>query len=295
MGRAIITVAYRGIETETMREANLFRWSNDLGATIFLDVKNIWRKAEKENSEDILLKRFESGAKVARVLYPERGPFNDTVYFDIYGPTVIATNETMNNIFATRCLSITMPDASEKIWPDLEPAAALDLKERLTAFRARHLVKPLPEYGKPASGRLGDILRPLGVMMSLVSPDNNKIFDELVKFFVNERNQDRAASIDANLIAALDKSINGDMDILIKDITVNYNEGLPEKHILRPETIGHKLHFLGFKPGKQQKGLKTIAFSNSRSEIEDVKSNRDLFIQLKKHYGLYENDEQATA
>ena len=28
----------------------------------------------------------------ARVLYPEKGPFKDTVYYDIYGPTIVATN-----------------------------------------------------------------------------------------------------------------------------------------------------------------------------------------------------------
>lgn len=34
-GKAITHVAMRGLRTETLREANIFRWSEDLGATLF--------------------------------------------------------------------------------------------------------------------------------------------------------------------------------------------------------------------------------------------------------------------
>jgi len=57
-GKALTHVAMRGLRTETLREANIFRWSEDLGATIFFDVLNLWKKAEREKSEDILLNRL---------------------------------------------------------------------------------------------------------------------------------------------------------------------------------------------------------------------------------------------
>src|SRR5262245_31522344 len=113
-GKASSHVAMRGLRTETLREANIFRWSEDLGATIFFDVLNLWKKAEREKSEDILLNRFEKGAKAARILYPDRGRFEDTRYFDIFGPTIIATNESVHKILDTRCLTISMLPAKKR-------------------------------------------------------------------------------------------------------------------------------------------------------------------------------------
>ena len=45
-GQAIAWVAYRGIFTETLQEANLFRWADSLQATLFIDVRDLWRKAQ---------------------------------------------------------------------------------------------------------------------------------------------------------------------------------------------------------------------------------------------------------
>jgi len=87
-GQGMIYVAYRGIHVESLRDAYLVRVANNLNATLFFDVKDIWRKAEKAGSEDILLHRFEKGATVPRVLYPERGAHRDIVYYSIFGPTL---------------------------------------------------------------------------------------------------------------------------------------------------------------------------------------------------------------
>jgi hypothetical protein len=96
-----------------MREANLFRYSQNFHATLFIDLMDLWKKAERNQSEDILLLRFERGAVVGRVLYPEKGAFKDMVYFDVYGPTVMATNEPVHHILDTRCLPVSMPNKPE--------------------------------------------------------------------------------------------------------------------------------------------------------------------------------------
>jgi hypothetical protein len=95
-GKGMIYASYRGVHLITLREAHLLRLAQDLKATLFIDVMDLWKKAEAAGSEDILLCRFERGAKVPRVLYPSKGKFRDTVYFNIYGPTVVATNEAIN-------------------------------------------------------------------------------------------------------------------------------------------------------------------------------------------------------
>jgi len=274
LGRAVTSVAYRGLETETLREANLFRWSQDLGATIFLDVKDIWRKAEREKSEDILLKRYEKGGKVGRVLYPEKGPFRDTVYFDIYGPTIIATNESIHHILDTRCLPIILPDAGQKVWPDLDFRESLALKERLVAFRARHMARTLPDYPKPPLGRLGDILQPLGIMMRLVSSEEEQTFQELTKLLWLERLEDKAESKEARLIMSVSQcSLEADV-VAISEVAKFYNEGLEPRHQLSPESVGRRLRTLGFKGDKKPGGTRVVIV------------DRQLLATLKLRWGL---------
>src|SRR5215813_2513536 len=147
-GKAITHVAMRGLRTETLREANIFRWSEDLGATIFFDVLNLWKKAEREKSEDILLNRFEEGLKAARVLHPEKGRFEDTRYFDVFGATIIATNESVHKILDTRCLTISMPPAKKRFDTEPTPELGLPLRERLLAWRAHRMGHLLPEMPK---------------------------------------------------------------------------------------------------------------------------------------------------
>ena len=67
-GKGMIYVAYRGIHVESMRDAYIVRVAHDLHASIFFDVKDIWRKAEKNGSEDVLLHRFE----IADLLFREQ-------------------------------------------------------------------------------------------------------------------------------------------------------------------------------------------------------------------------------
>jgi len=56
-GKAIIYVVFRGVHLVDLREANLFRYSEDLKATLFLDIMDLWKKAERNRAEDILLLR----------------------------------------------------------------------------------------------------------------------------------------------------------------------------------------------------------------------------------------------
>jgi len=274
LGVSVTSVAYRGLETETLREANLFRWSQDLGATIFLDVKDIWRKAEREKSEDILLKRFEKGSKVGRVLHPEKGPFWDTKYFNIHGPTIIATNESIHHILDTRCLPIILPDAGQKVWPDLDSAESLKFKERLVAFRARYMNKALPDYPKPPLGRLGDILQPLGMMMRLVSPEEEQTFQELTTLLWLERLEDKSQSREARLITALDQSSNGNDSVAISEVTKAYNEGMESRQQISPDSVGRRLRALGFKGDRTGSGARVIVV------------DRQMLSTLKMRWGL---------
>lgn len=61
-GKAVSYISFRGVHVVDLREANLFRFSQNLKATLFFDLMDLWKKAEKNGAEDILLLRYEKGA-----------------------------------------------------------------------------------------------------------------------------------------------------------------------------------------------------------------------------------------
>jgi len=225
-GKGCIYVAYRGIHVESLRDAYLIRVANDWGATIFFDVMELSKKAERAGSDDILLARFEKGIVVPRVLYPDRGPHLDTVNYEVFGSTIIATNEPVNQILETRAVQISMPESNNRYEDEVTPEKALPFKERLVAFRARHLGEALPDTVKPAWGRLGDILKPIIQVIKLVKPEKEEEMLELINQIQAERKEEKSDSNEARLLTAI-ISLDDEVDdglLSIKYITDKCNE-----------------------------------------------------------------------
>lgn len=247
-GKAISHVALRGLRTETLREANIFRWSEDLGATIFFDVLNLWKKAEREKSEDILLNRFERGAKAARVLYPEKGRFEDTRYFDIFGATIIATNESVHKILDTRCLTISMLPAKKRYDTEPTPELGLPLRERLVAWRARQMGKPLPEMKKAFAGRFGDITTPLLKIVRQVAPGEEQALLALFATMEKGRLNEKSRTLEGDILTAL-LNLQGEVKkgkLPLKRLVEKLNEERTEKEHVTPRFVSPRLRSLGF-------------------------------------------------
>ena len=284
-GQASAWVSYRGIHIETLQEANLFRWSDSFQATLFFDVKDLWKKAEKRGSEDILLSRFQrGGAKVARVLDPQAGPFKGVTYFDCYGPTLVVVNESLREPLASRSLSIVPPEASGK-YPTLHQIDALPLKARCATFRARHLLEPLPTVEKPADGRLGDIMQPLSLMAKIIGGDLPDWFPAIVKSFRTARQEARAESFEARIVAAVQTAIDNDglvAGILpTAAVLLLVNDGLPDGKLLTVQRLGIILKNLGFPHGRPTSG------DRQNGRLIDL----DQLEALKRKFGLVATDD----
>ena len=259
-GKGMIHVAYRGIHVESLRDAYLVRVAHDLRASLFFDVKDIWQKVEKNRTEDILLHRFEKGAKVPRVLFPDRGPHRDIVYYSIFGPTIISTNEEVHRILETRAIYINMPETSKRFENDVTPELSLPLKERLIAFRARHLGETLADIPKPASGRLGDILKPLQQIIRMVKPEREPSLLRLIRQIESEKLIEKADSLESQILMTLiGLKRQVERGILpVKAITDAFNEGKSEKSQLTYQRIGRRLSAMGFKKARASDGASAI-------------------------------------
>lgn len=284
-GKGIINVAYRGIHVESLRDPYIVRVANDLQASLFFDVKDIWRKAEKNGSEDILLLRFEKGGKVPRVLYPERGAHRDMVYYQIFGPTIIGTNEAAHRILETRAVQINMPETSRQFDNDVTPELALPLKERLLCFRARHLGFSLPDMSKPATGRLGDILKPIFQVVKLAKPEREPALVNLVRQLEGERLLEKSESIEALILGAiltLESKVERGL-LPQKEILSDLNQDRPENHKFTPQIVGRRLSALGIKKTRTSNGASAIFW------------NAGQFRQLAEKYGLSESSVSSVS
>lgn len=265
-GKGIIYLAYRGLHVESLRDAYIVRVASDYGASLFFDVRDIWGKAEKTGTDDVLLNRFERGASVPRVLDPCKGPHEGIRYFRIFGASIISTNEDVSPILETRCISITMPDTSRQFEQNVTPLKALPLKERLVAFRFRHIADELPEMEKPARGRLGDILRPLAQMIRLARPARLGEFMVLVRELERTRRLEKSETTEARLIQVIadlkDHVVGG--FLAVKEVTDAINQGRLDRFQLTPQRIGRKLKSLGFERGKMGNGASCIAYDESK-------------------------------
>lgn len=265
-GKALTYICYRGLHVESLREAYIFRIADRFQATFFFDVMDIWRKAERSDSEDILLQRFERGSKVARVLYPDKGAHLDIVYFSIFGATILATNEPPHSILETRAVTINMPQATRNFKDDVTPAQALSIKERLTAFRAQYMNAQLPEVEKPADGRLGDILRPLLQIIRFAKPAAEPLFMELITSLQESRTRQKAETLEGELLQILGslKVVVHRCALPVKTITKEINVDRPERYRLSPQRIGRLLSALGFEKARTATGGSAILYDERR-------------------------------
>ena len=280
-GKALTYLSYRGLHVESLREAYIFRFADYCNASIFFDVVDIWKKAEKKDSQDILLHRYERGATVPRVNDPDKGPFEDTTFYKVFGPTVIAVNESPQKILGTRAVTINMQPSSKLFENPVTPEAALPLKSRLLLFRARHLGKDLPEFTKPVRGRLGDILKPICQIIQLACPERLPAFGELIKRIQKDRQLESSETLEAEVLrAVVQLEYQVEKGVLpVKDVTEEINRGKSDQRQFTPHRIGRVLGSLGFGKKKCSNGASAIVY------------NDQLIKQLKPQYGLEETSE----
>ena len=79
---------------------------------MLLDVSNFWPQVQRRGSEEFFLIRFEKGRQIHRVKRPEAEPFKDLAHYEVFGPTVIATNH------------LAPPEVPLSYLPDLDASQA---------------------------------------------------------------------------------------------------------------------------------------------------------------------------
>lgn len=274
--KGMLNVARRGIRKVDISDAQLLRDCTHLRATIGFDMMDFWDKVKQAGSVDVALNRYERGFTVSRINRSEKGAFQDVDYYDVFGPTILATNEIINDIAYTRAISIIMRKSHKEFENEVVPEDALPLKERLIGCRLAHFNDSLPQVRKIAKSRLGDITRPLFQILLKVNPQEEERFIKLVKKIEDTRLTDKSGSIDAEIIQAWmaveHEIVNGVLANAL--VATGFNKDKSDKEQLTPRRIGNRLRAFGFQP--THTGNHTLGFF----------WDKDLTERLAKEYGV---------
>jgi len=276
-GKAFTNIAYRAIHLNGVKEANIFRFSEDLNASLFVDVKDFEKQTNRNNCDDLFLGRYEKGARVPRVLYPDRGAFADTRYFDVYGVTVIVSNKRIGNILATRTIPIIMQNKPGD-YEQPTPVLGLPYKTRLTAWRAQMMDAPLPEVQQieGVSGRLWDVAKPLLQICQMLCTEAIPTFHQYIKEVAAERAHDNSSTYEAQIVRVIRDLSPVDVQEwrLVTSVVVNtLNTDRTPEFYSHVGPMGKKLRGMGF----------TVKTINGKSVIF---LNRDDFDVVLKQYGI---------
>ena len=272
-GKSVSYIAFRGIHVVEMREAVIFRFSNDYHGTLFFDIMDVSKKAEQGGCSDLLLSRAEKGSTSVRVLNADKGPFNDMSFFKNYGPTIIASNEQVHKILNTRCLPIDMPNIPGD-YESPEPILGLELKERLTAWRARHMSRdllPIAPIGG-ISGRLWDISKPMLQINALVYPTGREMLVKAILEISDKRTESKQDTTEGRLVGAIKElSEEGGFDDYVKwslktyEISKRYYEHRPEDKRFPASWFAKKLISMSIRH-RTVRGLSEMLFSSEEYE-----------------------------
>jgi len=252
----MIWAAWRGFMVRHCNGAQFVRWAEEDKASIFLDMKDLMKMAVKNEWEDIMAGRFESGGVVMRIMFPDRGAYEERKIYHIYGPTLIATNELLDDAQGTRSVEIITP-LSNKLFPlkiKKQFPIFLELRERGTAFRARHMNKLLPAAPKWLPNRLGDIMEPLHQIVKLVNPKDDQWFRDLVDLFNEARKGSRFDSKDARVVEGVMQCKNDLAKVKDRDFLHHWktkriiNKGKTQ-FLMTARGIGRVAKKLGFELG----------------------------------------------
>ncbi len=275
-GKAMAYLARHGVVVECLREAYIVRIAESFKAMLFVDVKDISKKLQINNSEDILLYRYERGAKVPRVTDPKLGPINGIDYYSTFGATVIGSNTSPDSILETRCIMNNMRESSKKFEKPITPESCLELREKLLAFRAWYLGEKLPDVAKPADGRLGDILKPILQIIELICPERKPMFSQLVSDLIKSREMEKLESTEARVVRAIlsskDQIRNGALSV--KAITDSFNASNRQKFPISYQKMGWLLSSIGLEKCKTHEGGSAILWDEGK------------ILKVSKSYGI---------
>jgi len=266
----------RGIATVSLTGPALFRVTEHLGPTLAVDEVRLVGKDANKGIVDLLNARFGRGRMVVRVNTDKQG-LECIESYEVFGATVLAGTEDLPDTCASRSIPFIMERNSRPVRRSLDEKRIADLRDRLCAFRCRHMDTVLPDAPRfVRDGRLDDVLLPLYQVILLARPDAEADFMAFGRDLEKKRADEEGLSIDAEVVRAMAACANEVVGgkLRVSAVTAVLNQTRSEKEQLRDETVGRLMSRLGFGATRMAGGYAARFWDAARLE------------RLKRRYGI---------
>lgn len=269
-GEMLFQLGYKAQFETSPTEAVLFRSSEYFKPSLILDELKIWGIEGDKEVARLLKSRYKRGLKVARCDLKHSKGEDEIKFFDAFGPTVICTDQKMPPEIESRCLLFIMEkNISPEVEDDINQVKAQELRNRLSAFRARNLDKDLPNPVKMARRRLQEITKPLQQILVLVDPDREDELKEYVELTREIRETEESLTLQGEIINAIIETYQADMftggKFLVADITNFINKDRKEKEQINSRAIGRRIKQLGYRVSRVTGGKTAYFFDEKKT------------------------------
>ncbi|MCL5026310.1 MAG: hypothetical protein M1531_07430, partial [Chloroflexi bacterium] len=189
--------------------------------------------------------------------------------YGVFGATVLAGMDDLSATCRSRSIRFVMERNSRPVRRSLDGGMLAELRDRLYAFRCRHMYTTLADAPRfVRDGRLDDVLVPLHQMVRLAQPGFETDFVAFGRGLEHQRNEEEAVGLDAEVVrvaeACRDKVVGG--KFLVGSVAEKLNATRPEREKLGERTVGDLLTCLGFDPTRSSTGYAACLCDGARLE-----------------------------
>lgn len=278
-GEVLLHLVFKGDFEISPTEAVLFRSGEYFKPSLLLDELKIWGPEGNKEIARLLKSRYKRGLRVARCDLKHSKSENEIKYFDAFGPTVICSDQKMPSTLESRSFLFVMEkNISPGVESRIDEVKAQELRDRLTAFRARNLEKELPNPGKIVRRRLQEIVEPLHQILILMDKEREEELRNYVEIIREVRDIEESLTLQGEIINAIVETYQTDMFIggkfLVSDITDFINKDRKEREQINSRTIGRIIRQLGYRVKRATGGKIAYLFDEAKT------------LNLAKRFGL---------
>ncbi|MBA7704545.1 hypothetical protein ES703_113359 [subsurface metagenome] len=248
-GETLAKVSFKCERLTSPTEATLFRSASYFKNSLVIDEIKLWGRDANEQVANLIKSRYKRGLKVQRINTNAQGE-GQVEYFDVFAPLVICTTEPLPDIIESRCLTFTMQaNINPNVEKCFDEAWGLDLRNKLTVFRATYLDKEFDELPPGlARRRLNEILTPLYQILMLIDPERETEFKATVKEIEQQKIQEAGMTLEAEIIAKVTEYQKKEKEdfILTNELAEMMNADRTDKNRLSDMLVSNRLKKLGF-------------------------------------------------
>jgi len=251
-GEVLNEIAFMSERLTAPTEATLFRTADYFKTALIIDEIKLWGMNGNEEVARLIKSRYKKGIKVPRVNLNKKGE-NQIEYFDVFGPLVICTTESMPDAIESRCITFLMQKNSKvEVEKIIDNKQADELRNKLTIFRAKYLEQDLKETDQVARRRLNEIMMPLYKILMFIAPEREEAFKKTVQEIEYAKKEDERSSLEAETVQAIILYKNEEM-FMTRSIAQELNKERIEIVRLSYKKVANIIKRLGFKKTRTAK------------------------------------------